>query len=160
MYNVYVLPHHSYLWLFVYKVHFTKLQTWEVGCVVKLYNRSLCTFDVSISTRDLHQKKFIHIYFSSCHVRVVTWQEIGCICGWVCSCPRLYLIVDPLSEYILLIWSILCFCPIPCSELQKLACWSRGCEMHGQSKLIFVPTNLMPVLVMPCNQLASFFSCW
>jgi len=47
----------------------------------------LLPFDVSISIRDLHQKKNLLISSSgSCDDSDATWQEIGCTCGSACSC--------------------------------------------------------------------------
>ena len=45
-------------------------------------------FDVSVSIRDLHQKKFVQFLFGSCHDSDATWQEIGRVRGSACSCPR------------------------------------------------------------------------
>jgi len=42
------------------------------------------TFLVSI--RGLRQKKLVSSSSGSCHGSDVTWQEIGLICGSVCSC--------------------------------------------------------------------------
>jgi len=58
----------------------------------------------------------------SCISRAVTWQEISRTCGWVSSYPRRNSsVVDLISKYILLLWSILCFCPIPCPGRDR--CW-------------------------------------
>jgi len=48
-------------------------------------NLTYFCLDVSISVRDLRQKKLIQFF---CHASDVTRQEIGRMCGSVCSCPH------------------------------------------------------------------------
>ena len=52
------------------------------------HNQSLFAFEVSISIRDLRQKKVFNSSSGPCRGSDVTWQEIGRTCGSVYSCPR------------------------------------------------------------------------
>jgi len=77
----------------------------------------------------------------SCHGSDVTWQEIGCMCGSVCSCPhRGSQNAVPPFGFVQLPWSIWYFCQTPCLGILMPASWSHG--YHEQSTLTyFVPTN-------------------
>jgi len=48
----------------------------------------LIYLDVSISIRDLRQKILVQFFFRFLPRYDATWQEIGRMCGSVCSCPR------------------------------------------------------------------------
>jgi len=69
----------------------------EYNCLSGIYNNTniilitaklFFTFDVSISIRDLRQKKLFNSSSGSCHGGDVTWQEIDRTYGSVYSCPR------------------------------------------------------------------------
>ena len=82
----------------------------------------------------------------SCHGNDVTWQEIGRMCGSVCSCPHSgSLNAVPPFGCVPPPWSTWCSCQIHCLRLLMLASWSHGCrDLHGQSRLIYyVLTNLI-----------------
>ena len=76
---------------------------------------------------------------SSCPGSDETWQEIGRMCGSVCSCPHPgSLNAVPPFGYVPPPWSTWCCCQIPCPRLLMLASWSHGChDLHGQSRLIY-----------------------
>ena len=61
--------------------------------------------DVSVSVRDLSQKKLFSSSRGSCHGSDVTWQEIGPTCGSVYSClrPGSWNSVPPFPSALLLI---------------------------------------------------------
>ena len=54
--------------------------------------------DVSISVRDLRQKKSFNSSSGSCHGSDVTWQEIGHMCGSVYTGQNLQLWIGSLIE--------------------------------------------------------------
>ena len=67
----------------------------------------------------------------------MTWQEIGRMCGSVCSCPHPgSLDAVPPFAYVPPPWSTWCSCQTPCLRLLMPAGWSHGYhDLHGQSRL-------------------------
>jgi len=103
-------------------------------------NRTLFTFDVSISIRDLRQKKLFNSSSGSCHGSDVTWQEIGRTCGSVYSCPRhgSWNAVPPF-RCTLLFKSIRYLYQTPYPGLLILTSWLRGCHgLHDISQSWFI----------------------
>ena len=106
-------------------------------------NRTLFTFGVSISIRDLRQKKLFNSSSGSCHGSDVTWQEIGRACGSVYSIAALV----PVHGMPSLLSDVHCFLN-PSGTSVRLPIqdcwfwpvdWLRGCHgLHDISQSWFI----------------------